>query len=390
MRTRQAKATWKPTGWPVLFWPLLVAACGHEERSPDVFVDTAAASTVEEVRIDGLTLDLVRVSDLAVARDGSIALGQPQDHTIRYFDPYGHPVATFGRSGAGPGEFESLQGLGWLGDTLWVWDSGLKRTTLLGPDRSLLRTLSMPANVQSTNEALRNSFSFELAGVLDDGTLLATAYAIGYTAVVRLSPDGAALREVIRGSSVEEAHRFAIGSTVLSVDPFPARTLTDVSPDGQRIAVVRTHLQGQDGNSLQVTVVGANADTVFTRSYSFAGVEIPQSVRDSILQAASERLAPELAAAYRSHVYFPPAYPPVSDVVLGTDQTVWLGIRETSQKRRYLVLETSGEPLAIVELPSRTSVRAASRAWLWCVELDEYDVNNVVKYRIELRKTDRQ
>lgn len=84
-------------------------------------------SLVLELRIDAADADLSPVGWIAVAKDGTIAVGQSQDHLIRCFDARGASLGTFGRDGAGPGEFRYLTIQGWLGDTLWVSDVGVRR-----------------------------------------------------------------------------------------------------------------------------------------------------------------------------------------------------------------------------------------------------------------------
>jgi hypothetical protein len=105
-----------------------LASCGERRGT---LVDTVSyvghakrLEAIEEVRIHGVAADLVPVPfgwqrGIAIARDGSITVAQPQDNTIRFFSVAGTERGRFGRAGDGPGEFRRLGGLGWLGDTLW-------------------------------------------------------------------------------------------------------------------------------------------------------------------------------------------------------------------------------------------------------------------------------
>lgn len=69
-------------------------------------------------------------SRIAVAfrlADGRIAVANGATNDVRIFDAAGKYVRTFGRSGAGPGEFRRLDWVGRSGDTAYFYDSGLKR-----------------------------------------------------------------------------------------------------------------------------------------------------------------------------------------------------------------------------------------------------------------------
>ena len=93
-----------------------------------------------DLRIDAAEQDLSEVGWVAVAPGGSIVVAQPQDGLLRFFSARGVPLGTFGRMGRGPGEFERLSRVAWIGDTLWVGDFGTRRFTLVAPDRTLIRT----------------------------------------------------------------------------------------------------------------------------------------------------------------------------------------------------------------------------------------------------------
>jgi hypothetical protein len=117
---------------------LLLAACG--DRAPDGGAASEGVRTfeirwatiVEEVRIDGYAEDLVPIQFVVVADDGGIAITQAQDAAVRFFTAEGEPAGRFGVQGEGPGEFLMTGRLGWLADTLWVFDPRVRRMTLIG------------------------------------------------------------------------------------------------------------------------------------------------------------------------------------------------------------------------------------------------------------------
>ena len=69
--------------------------------------------------------DFMRVMGVAKLADGRIAVGNQATSTIRFFDANGKFVASAGRKGQGPGEFQQILGLRAVrGDTLVISDNG--------------------------------------------------------------------------------------------------------------------------------------------------------------------------------------------------------------------------------------------------------------------------
>ena len=85
--------------------------------------------------------DLTWVNAIAVGPAGEMYVGQPQDRTIRVYDTRGAYLRTLGRRGSGPGEFQSIDGLGWKGDSLWVSDLALQRITFFNRGGRVLGTV---------------------------------------------------------------------------------------------------------------------------------------------------------------------------------------------------------------------------------------------------------
>lgn len=78
---------------------------------------------------------------------GEIVVADGATQQLRLFDSQGRFLRSFGRRGAGPGEFRSLNWMGRSGDTLFVYDSRLKRITYVTFDQEppLLRTVRLTA-----------------------------------------------------------------------------------------------------------------------------------------------------------------------------------------------------------------------------------------------------
>src|SRR5438045_6555154 len=91
-----------------------------------LFATPVAAQTlpkkqlVEEVRLDANVEDFPDIMAVMVNRRGEMAVAISKDQQLRFYDAGGKKLGTFGRSGAGPGEFQQLNWLSWTADKLWT------------------------------------------------------------------------------------------------------------------------------------------------------------------------------------------------------------------------------------------------------------------------------
>jgi hypothetical protein len=82
--------------------------------------------------------------------DGSLVVADEGASEVRLYDAAGSFVHATGRRGDGPGEYRLINGIGpGRDDTIWVYDFGLRRFTLLGADLELLRTVTVKADLSS-------------------------------------------------------------------------------------------------------------------------------------------------------------------------------------------------------------------------------------------------
>jgi len=121
------------------------------------------------------TLDVSEAADETLSRigapklfaDGRLVLYNGGPCELRSYDADGRLVASFGRCGEGPGEFNAFRGVWpWRGDSLLVVDQLPNRTTVLGAGGAVGRTARVLGNSD-----LPLPF---LMGVLGDGTLVLT------------------------------------------------------------------------------------------------------------------------------------------------------------------------------------------------------------------------
>jgi hypothetical protein len=112
------------------------------EGEPDWVGDVGAAQAIGGSDREGG--EVTAISDAVFLSDGVIAVGDRFDLDIKVFAIDGRHLATFGREGAGPGEFLSLRALSRVDDErVAVWDPQLRRITTVHLAKGVVETASL-------------------------------------------------------------------------------------------------------------------------------------------------------------------------------------------------------------------------------------------------------
>jgi hypothetical protein len=348
-------------------------------------------------RIDGYAADLVPVGWLGVSRTSILAVFQPQDRKIRFFDLSGDAVLSFGGPGEGPGEFRRLSSGGWISDTLWVADGQLNRVTLISAEGRLVRTLPLgPVRPSQRDSARFPPFPrVQALAVYPGDTLLVAAMlpagdprgaAFQGTPFLRVSSEGTALGLVLDTPHDPSAVSLNINGMFVTVAvPFAARPLWAVASDGSRIAVVSTNVSESEQPTFDVAAFDARGNELFREKFPFEPTRIPKHVADSVTASwAAAAPRPEVRRAIEAEVRprVPPVYPPIASVLIGDDGRLWIGLRQTVRGNAWLVLDSDGDAVGWVEFPSNTLLRHADAEHVWAVERDELHVESVVRFRL--------
>lgn len=368
----------------------VLAACGDESapltRAADS-VDTidyrikdSPLAITEVARVASTMLDLTPKNQLramVILPDDGIAMLQHGELSITFFGPNGEQNGSFGRSGGAPGEFRSLFAIGLMGDTLWAGDTELDRATLIGPGRQLIRTIKLP-KVEGENDP-NSDVSMKVLLGLDRDAFLGI-FPVGEQ-LFRANFKGDLINPLPRNAEGRN-YQVRIGNSYRFVNLFSAGAKLDVSADGKLIAIVVPIMEGDNAPAVAVNVIRSTGDTAFVRVIKFEGVKIPSSAVDSAIAHRTKRQPSEYAAAYRQQAYVPPYYPPVQDVLVGQDGRLWLKLHSTGEKQGYIVLDPAGDLAGTVVFPPRTTVRAATGNVVWALQLNEFDVADIVKFQI--------
>lgn len=306
----------------------------------------------EHLRISTDREQLSPVGWLAVSTKGILALSQPDDGTLLFYGATGRRLGAFGRRGEGPGEFRYPVRGGWVGDTLWVADGALRRITLVGPDRRLLRSIPLPGSVVGTSRSIER-----LLGLLPSDTLLAGTAAPGgpgpnrIRGVEALDRQGRSLRHLATIPAAC-AKTFALpggGSGGVAI-PYCTAPLEAVAEDGRRVATLIADNFAAGPVPVTLTVIGIRGDTLLSHRMSVPGIPLTARTQDSVRKQIMAGLRPEAAAVMRT-LAFPRWIPPVAQLVLADDGTIWLGMSSLTDVREWRVLDTKGRLVRRLTLP---------------------------------------
>ena len=378
---------------------LLLIACGPA-GGPDSTATLEEWSVQEELRIgsvDDPGETLTRIGGVEEGPDGRIYVAQAMDQRILIHGPDGRRQEAFGRAGGGPGEFASIQRMGWRGDTLWTWDFTQSRFQLFTRDGELVRTMRARTPPPDPDDLFPRTP--QVVALLPDGTVLAAS---------STQPDMVHRGEITErtfmrldtlGNVLDTLAHMPLGTGLLVLDP-PGRRIFATQPFGDRpvwtltadgaLVTVDRIVRSED-TTFTVTAVRPGGDTIWQRGYPYRPVPLGDELDGRVAgwvgtltggrygdlsQAAAERIV-------REPLYVPAHRPPVLGVVADAAGGVWLHLEDGDPgSDTWLVLDPTGEPTAHALLPPEASPRWIGTDHLWAAEADELDVPYLVRYRI--------
>ena len=378
-------------------------------RRAAVIDELPVLTATEALRIGSVEdpdLGFSRVTGVDVDRDGNLFVGESLAGEIRVFDPDGNLLNRIGRRGEGPGEFNMPLQWGVLGDTVWVVDFQLQRTTLFDRGGTLLSTgawagvpvlygtsgsagavgpVLMRADGLFMSEVM--SFSSSIGGTPSPDSVRVPKLLFDATGAVLDTvgwdvrpPEGQSRTERVQG-----------GSRRYSVPRPPSGNVPRLWLPGGRWVVDGTVAGADTTSSLTVWRLGLSEDTLFTREYRYLPTRYPETVLDSIalrsapgVSSAESATADAVRRAIRNAMDFPDFQPPVVEGVAGADGTLWLRREDTGgPSYRWFVIAPDGTPRGHVNVPRKSRVSWVSEGGFVVVERDEFDVPWVVRFHLE-------
>lgn len=371
------------------------SACGMDRPAADAATGPAEWNLREELRIGSLEGEtaLSSVGSVRPGRDGRAYVLLPQEGRVAVFDSAGRPTASIGRQGEGPGEMTGPSGIGFLGDTLWVRDSRLRRLTFYTGDGQHLHDLPFPTATDLAEEE-RTEFGVPVSGgravLLADAALASERSGSEHRWPVLVMPleggptDTVATRYTAHDRAISVA---GSGGSIWSIEifrqVFADGTLWRAAPDGRALVLVdRAVPEATGAAAYRVTRVSLEGDTAWSVEVPYTPRPVDPARVDSLVSSYASETRSE--SEVRELLFLPDRLPPVSDLVIGTDGTVWVAREDVpDEPRTWDVFDGTGRMIARVTTPPGLRIDSASRTTVWAVETSELDVPYVVRYRVE-------
>jgi hypothetical protein len=332
---------------------------------------------------------LYRVAAATRLPDGRIAVANAGTQQVKLFGPGGEHLASLGRRGTGPGEFQVPFWVGAQGDSIVVWDAALERLTVFDAVGRLARSTQFPT--------VGGSFPAVIGAFADGSLLLAsgtdqaaaargegTAWR-GDTRLVRVSAAGQIIDTLATVPSQERySYRSSDGMGQVVEDlPFGRRTVLAVRGDAVVLGTGEAYLLRQ------VDTAGNQRDLVH-------GEWTPRPISASDVRdywakmvTIGGRARPGDAEAQRSRIPYPATLPPYDGLAVDVLGRLWIKDAQPpagwDDPDVWKVFSPDGAPLASVELPARVRPQAIGEDWLLCTALDDAERETVRIYRYSRR-----
>jgi hypothetical protein len=324
-----------------------------------------------------------RIEGAVRLEDGRVAVADGGSGEIRFFDQSGTFLNASGGQGDAPGEYRMISGLGsGPGDSLWVFDYGNRRFTVLTTEGEPHRTVSLGGFLSAAGAVGRLPNG---AFVVKEGWGRAvrgatrTGLARDPVAVAVFAPDGSSPdtlgmfpgREVF--ISVED------GRAVMSAPLFAHNTSAAIRGDEVFVGIqenLEVGLYSIEGALVRLFRV-PNAEL------SLSAADVAARKREVLSQQPVERRAE--AGDQLDAMDVPNSRPAYGRLLVGADGSLWAAeqTRYPAIPTNWIVFGPDGHLLGEVAMPERFTLFQIGFDWVLGVGFDELDVEYVRLYRLE-------
>jgi len=324
--------------------------------------------------------ELSQVEDAVRLPDRRIVVADGGSQQLRAFDAEGRFLGAAGGRGDGPGEFRLINDIGYgPGDSVWVYDFGTRRFTILTDSLRLVRTMTLGSELSSIGSVGRLADgSFIVREYWSTGSEIRSGLTRDPAAVARYAPqsslpDTVGLfpgREVFIGSEA--------GRAVMSA-PLFARNLS-AAVRGNEVII---------GDQVRFELGVYTASGALLRIVRVPDVDLHLGAADldAEIRARLAREQPDRRQRLRAHLEAmeaPATRPAYGRILVDRPGHIWVAEYSGAldEPRSWRVFDAEGRLLGRVALPARFRLHDIGDDWLLGTWRDELDVERVRLYRL--------
>lgn len=347
-------------------------------------------------------ITVASIVDVALHPRGVLLLDR-EERRVLFLNRDGGLRRTWGREGAGPGEFEWPSRLGLVADSIWVVDASHGRITMFDPEGTVLgtshrRSPALGGGLLPGDPAYLltdGSFAVEPRYNLVPGV----EQAIPRVPILRVSAAQEVLDTIAMYST---AHRWwpisdpndqhFVRGRMVTPNPFGAVATIDASSDGRYLAWTTANAGGAI-SAFTLAILDAELGLTTTWSVSFRPTLVSPGLVDAVVAERTalilESPPPPLAGTpparfaqwAKGTLTYPESLAPVTAIVVDANgDGVWtrreMEIGDHVQWVRYAI---DGTATHRFRSPKELDIREAVGNELWGVLPDELDVPSLVK-----------
>lgn len=362
---------------------LAVSGCGE---SPEVGASHRSDREVVRWEVEpGVTSSpdaaFAYVTAVDVDSRGRMYVGDWSNAEVTVLSPEGEVERRIGRRGEGPGEFNSVRQVQVLpGDSLLVFDNGLKRITVFAPNSDevvYVTNLAMASSANSPGWIRRTHRNRELVAAYsrpfrpsDDPREDETRGDV----VRLLDTEGSILRdELLNFPAKQDLVVREGGGISVSSHPFGRKGVVALGPD-DRIYYGWT-------DSLAVEIYSLEGERVGGFSAPHRRTPLAPEHIEEVIAGKKDSWAQKFGRTLRESA--PETWPAFRSLVVDDRSRLWVGlVGSPAEPAEWAVFAPSGAYLGSVFLPDSVEIKAVRDQTVYGIAHDEFDVPRVVVYGI--------
>lgn len=327
---------------------------------------------------------LHRVADALKMSDGRIVVANSGTHEIRFYDARGRFLASSGREGGGPGEFEGLSRLWTHADSLLAYDYRHDRVSIFDTNGVFVRSFGLRYLMGT------GLFPYAEASLADGSPLIsARRMSRGDQLTGGLTRDSVLyLRCDPEGGVLDSLGWFPGAEWYVQVDERSISSSTRIFGRSSDAAAYGDGFYFGSSDSYEVSYYDAAG--VLTRIVRKAHVNLVVSAQDidRYVQHQLEDAEDENERIFYQRMYaampVPETMPAYESLLTDDDGNLWVEEyrRPGDEQPRWTVFNRDGELLGEVETPPRLTIYQIGSDFVLGRWLDDFDVQHVQLYQL--------